>query len=623
MQHFKNAVGVGLVGLGLCVLALLGRSTVWGVEPPRAAKIFPAKTAALLSVPSVPDLRTAFHNSSSGQMFADPQIRPFLSDLWSNLVEAAAVVEKETGVSLDVIVQIPQGEFSVGWVSAEGQSWVILVLLDAGENVENLKKLIERGKQAAVKAGAVAREEDLDGIPFTMLRSPEAAATANEEKEEKVENGEEKPPAPTVGWAFYESTFVVGVAIFNPSDLDLVRDTVRRLKPGSTAASTDTLASQSKFSQFLDSIRYAQRGKIHGLFFADPIAIMKGYAAANTGFAITLAILPVLGLDGLNSVGAAGSLDVAGWDSVEEIHVFIDNPRRGVLDVPALKAVELNPEPVVPASAAAYFSLAADWPTTFSRVAKIYDGFRGEGAFQRNVADKSVQLMGIHLTQELLPAMAGRVSLIRCVEKPIRFNSIGTGFCIELKDAETATSFLDRITKADKAGVEQKDFGKRQYYQSSRKPPEPIPAEFRYPIPCLAAVDQFLIFTDGPQTMEELLATADDPTRGLAESLEFKLVRGRIKELAGKDSPCLIMYQRPDENMRVMYESLINRPISDRMRQAAEHQPVLKAFIAARDRNALPPFEVLQRYYAPQGGLLLDDAGGFHFITFGLRKKLP
>ncbi|HPZ83974.1 MAG TPA: hypothetical protein PL064_11090, partial [Thermogutta sp.] len=85
----------------------------------------------------------------------------------------------------------------------------------------------------------------------------------------------------------------------------------------------------------------------------------------------------------------------------------------------------------------------------------------------------------------------------------------------------------------------------------------------------------------------------------------------------------MLVFQRPDEAVRVFYEGVVNQPITEAMRTSAESNPLLKAFIAARERNALPPFEVLQRYYAPQGALLIDDATGLHLIDFGLRKKLP
>jgi hypothetical protein len=35
----------------------------------------------------------------------------------------------------------------------------------------------------------------------------------------------------------------------------------------------------------------------------------------------------------------------------------------------------------------------------------------------------------------------------------------------------------------------------------------------------------------------------------------------------------------------------------------------------------LPPFEVLQRYLAPGGTVVVDDETGLHYTDFSLRRK--
>lgn len=592
------------------VLAIKMSSTALAVDAPAAAKIFPAKTAVFVSIPDVPGLRAAFLASSSGQMFQDPQLRPFLTDLWNGIIEAAAVVEKETGVSLQTILQIPDGELSLGLVSSENQGWVLLIFLDAGDNLETLQKLVDLGREAAKKAGATVREEEVSGLSMTTL--------CPKRRETNDNNGR---PEPAVAYAFSGSILIGGVAFLGEDDIDVIRDAVARSQE--STSSTDNLSGQSKFNQFLSSIRHAKRGKIHSLFFADPLEVLKGYAKIETGAAVALAVLPVLGLDGLNSLGGAGSMEISGWDYVRELHVFLDNPRRGVLDVPAFKPTDMTPEGFVPSGVVTYVTVCLDLPATVSRIGKLYDGFRGEGAFESRIGARVERFLGINMTEELLPATTGRMSLVRWLEQPVTVTSIANGLIMEMKDKELAAAICDRIYQTRQANFEKKEFGTRQFYQSTRTRPASFPATMRFAIPCLAVLDRYLIVTDSPALMQELFATADDPQRSLVESLEFKLVRGRIKDLAGRDQTTMLIFQRPDEALRVFYEGLVNQPITEEMRSQAETNPLLKAFIAARERNTLPPFEVLQRYYAPQGGLLIDDATGLHLIDFGLRKKLP
>lgn len=584
--------------------------TAAAVDVPAAAKVFPAKTAIFVSIPDIPGLRRAFLASSSGQMFQDPQLRPFLTDLWNGIIEAAAAVEKETGVSLEAILQIPDGELSVGLVSSENQGWVLLIFLDAGDNLDTVQKLIERGREAAKKAGAVVREEDVSGLPMTIL-SPR-------ERNRDEGNGR---PQPAIAYAINGSILIAGLAFLGSEDIDVLRDTIARLQEGTS--NTDSLSEQSKFNQFLSSIRHAKRGKIHSLLFADPLEVLRGYAEIETGAAVALAVLPVLGLDGLNSVGGAGSMEIFGWDYVRELHIFLDNPRRGIPDVPAFKPIDSKPEGFIPAGVITYATVCLDFPVTVSRIAKLYDGFRGDGAFETRIGGRVERFLGVKLTEELLPATTGRMSLVRWLEQPVTVTSTATGLIVEMKDEDSAIAVGERIYQTRQANFEKKEFGTRQFYQSTRTRPASLPANVRFGVPCLAVLDRYLIVTDSPMLMQEFFATADDPQRSLEGALEFKLVRGRIKDLAGRDQPSMLVFQRPDEALRGFYEGMLNQPITEEMRMAAETNPLLKAFIAARDRNTLPPFEVLQRYYAPQGALLIDDATGLHLIDFGLRKKLP
>jgi hypothetical protein len=39
------------------------------------------------------------------------------------------------------------------------------------------------------------------------------------------------------------------------------------------------------------------------------------------------------------------------------------------------------------------------------------------------------------------------------------------------------------------------------------------------------------------------------------------------------------------------------------------------------DKNPLPPFSVLQKYFAPQGSMVIDDETGIHFMDFTLKRK--
>lgn len=570
----------------------------------QAARVFPGNTAAFISIPNVTKAKEAFLESSFGRMVSDPQLRPFITDFWGGMVKAAEEFEKESGVSLASVLTLPEGELALGLVSSETQPWVVLFFVDAGSNVEILQKLVDFVVQAAGKNGAKVSSEDWEGVAFRVVESPD-------------------PSAPRLGFAVVNSFLVGGLVIQAGESMDVVKEAVRRARDGQVGAGG--LAEERKFKEFLANIRYANQGFVHSLVYVDPIQILRGFGRLNPGAAVTLAILPVLGLDGLKSGGAAASFNVSGWDEIREAHLFLDNPRRGVLDVPALKTGDGTPEFFVPETVMLYMTLYIDLPTTMQRVAKLYDGFRGEGAFDRQVGRWVQRRLGLDLYEELLPATAGRLTLLQWLERPIRVNSQVTVGVLEIKDAETAARIADIIYETNKNNMEKKEFGKYVYYQSTRQRPQSLPEGFRVPTPCFAAIDRYLVATDSAVCLQELFATADSPQQALSESLEYKLVRGRIKSLAGKESPAMFYFDRPEVGIELWYEGFLgdNSFLRRAFSEQESNNPIARGFAQALQNNQLPPLDVLKRYFAPRGGLLIDDATGLHLIFFGLRKKLP
>jgi hypothetical protein len=55
--------------------------------------------------------------------------------------------------------------------------------------------------------------------------------------------------------------------------------------------------------------------------------------------------------------------------------------------------------------------------------------------------------------------------------------------------------------------------------------------------------------------------------------------------------------------------------------QQAGNNRLLKALSSALDAHPLPPFEVLARYLAPGGGLVVNDETGFHMVSFTLKRN--
>lgn len=599
MNHRRVTAGLLVFALtSVALAAARGGAAETSQAPfPRAAKVFPKDSVVFVSIPSVPALKKAFLDSSAGRMLQDPQLAPFLSDFWGGLLQAGAEFENEVGLSIPAMLAIPQGELSFAIVANSTKSPSFLFMLDAGEKIEDLRKLVNRAQQAATENGAAVSRSTAAGIEIAQFKDPNTP-------EGSTDNG--------ISFFLSESTLFAG------NDPAVVKALAERIGGES---SDEVLADNPKFQRLLQECRQASQGTLHLVVFADPIQLMEGIAVAQPSAGFALAVLPVLGLDGLNSLGMAMSADVAAWDSISEIHVFMDNPRTGVLDVPALKKGEAIPEAFVPGSVIRYATLYIDLPTTLSRVEKLFDGFRGEGAFRRAVVQRIERNLGLNLTEEVLPITSGRVSLVTWFEQPVRINSRASALILHVSDPAAASILVEKV--AEKLGdrMERKSLGTREYYEITRRRPENLPPQVRFTNPCVAILEDTVVVTDSATLLGEMFAMLDNPDQSLRDTLEFKLTLGKVRQLAGSSEVAMMAYGRPEEGIRALYESARSEEGRQALRQAAESSPPAKAFLEALEKHELPPFDVLAKYFAPQGVLLIDDGTGWHLINFALRKK--
>jgi hypothetical protein len=91
--------------------------------------------------------------------------------------------------------------------------------------------------------------------------------------------------------------------------------------------------------------------------------------------------------------------------------------------------------------------------------------------------------------------------------------------------------------------------------------------------------------------------------------------------MAGGTKPAMLGFQRPEENMKFFYELATSDRAKSGLQRGAERNPFLKSVNSAMEKNPLPPFSVLQKYFAPQGSMVIDDETGIHLMDFTLKRK--
>lgn len=130
-----------------------------------------------------------------------------------------------------------------------------------------------------------------------------------------------------------------------------------------------------------------------------------------------------------------------------------------------------------------------------------------------------------------------------------------------------------------------------------------------------------MLFSDSSDSIERAIGVYNSGENLLSDSIEFKLIRDKIKaQLKGQDFS-IMSYQRPDEQLRLFYD-LANDPKNiDRLEEMSENNPVFQALVTALRSRQLPPFEQISKYIVPTGAFMTEEENGLHYTAFSLKRE--
>ena len=118
----------------------------------------------------------------------------------------------------------------------------------------------------------------------------------------------------------------------------------------------------------------------HVIFYANPIEMVRNFGRDSGGVQFAMGMLPSLGVDGLQAVGGSFTAATDEYDDLSHFHVLLENPRSGVLQLPAFEQGDTAPQAFVPLATESYLAWHWNMPVFYDRVAAIVDQFRGEGS---------------------------------------------------------------------------------------------------------------------------------------------------------------------------------------------------------------------------------------------------
>ncbi len=559
---------------------------------PPAARLLPEKTVLMVSVADCPDLAKRFMNTALGRMSQDPQLNPLVKQLYGSLADVVANLRDRIGLSLPEILAIPQGEFTFALVPTEDEGLAAVVLLDTGSQLASARGLWQRVSEALDKSGAAKSQETVAGAALTIYDGLGP-------QQRKV--------------IFFEKDACLVLA----SDIQVVRSILDVWNGGAAK----TLNDNANFAAIFRRCRGEKGEEAQVIGYVDPISLFRAAGQRNPGVQVALALLPTLGLDGFQGAGGSLAFDAGQFDSIVHAHLLLENPRSGVFDVLALTDGESTPEPWAPNDVVNYITFHWDFKRSYKAVEKIYDSLRGEGSLASQIKQRFEEPLGFDPVSRILPALEGRVTYFNWIERPVTPTSQALLVALKLKDSAAVGKVLETIVSKSKGDLVRQSFSGKDYFQVSvggrNRPPDAPPP----PRPCFAVFGDYLIITSHSSLFEKVVATADKPGDSLGDALDYKLVATKLVRRSGGKKAAMLGFQRPDEGLRFLYELAVGEQTRQRLKAQAEGNPFFKTLNSALEAHPLPPFEVLQRYLAPGGTVVVDDETGLHYTDFSLRRK--
>ncbi|MCC9641038.1 DUF3352 domain-containing protein [Rhodopirellula sp. JC740] len=621
------------------------QSSSASAEPTRttvpAPKLLPAETLAYIRVDDVNSIRADWETSSLGKMLNDPQMRPFVSDIYDILSELFDNVGKELGLTLDELRSLPQGQLAVALLegpppeeNADNQntnsededddeaiarrlrqkrrqqnSFAVAVMIDAGPSNRTMSDLVDRLMKLAEKNRFVIQTEQIGSIEMTRLVRQRG-------------NGD------VIEWFEQDGFYVIGFGRTVGKDIakrllasqrdDTSSGRSRRSSSSSESSETSTLAQNTDFVAVMSRSIGAEAEIPQTTFFINPYGIVKRIIARSGSAFFIAPIVQDLGIEKIRGVG--GSMFRGGEivETIGHVHVLIDPPRDGFFGVLRPEDTDVSPPDWVPADSASFTTVGWDIETAFENLGKIVNRFAGEGRF-KDFTEKPVQdRFGVSLAEEVFPAMTGRVVTIQRYQLPANWNSMARVIAIEFSDAKEAKRLLEQM----KSKVPPKDMkpevirGKTVYFAERPNFNAPI---IRVPERSLMLLDNWLLLSDSREIIVEVLKSSDGEVDRLSADEDYVLLTSELGAKLEGETPFLFQFNRDSESFRILYEMANSEGSATVLENRGGDNPMTKRVAELMRRDDWPEWETLEKYFSVSGIFGYDEPGGIHIGTMNLR----
>ena len=624
----------------LLALTVLGLTTAAFAAVPPAEKLLPDDTLAMITVPDSAKMREISQHSPAGQLWNDAAMRPIREKFMTRLREELITpLERELDVKLEDYASLAQGQFTLaltqnGW-NGEGKGQAgVLLLVDARNKQDNLKKALADFRKKWTDAGKTVRTEKVRGTEFMLvtlttndlpkalkrlLPGPSDVRQLGDEEPEAEDTKPTTPKESTLVLGQIESLLIVG------NNLSAVERIAARMGDSSAASLSEVPHFQSSQSEFF---RTAQGyGWVNAKLAMDALIKLserkeKASEEAPDPFA-TMRPEKVLSAAGLSSLrSAAFAFQDSPDGTMVQLHLGVpESERKGLLKILAGEARETAPPPFVPADVVKFSRWRMDgqktWTTLTGALNDISPAIMGTVDFILGTADAAGKQKDekFDLKRQVIGNLGD--DLISYQKKPASSKLADlmnppTLTLIGAKNAEELTTALQimfgALTGGSKAPAEREFLGRKIYTVTTMAGPQLDPTNPKFRKMHLSSSGNYVLVANDETVLEEYLRAGESQPKALREQ------NGVADALAKVTGPgtSLAGYQNQVEMQRAAFDLLKQLPGGKTNSPASGMTPVPESFGVALpeqslkewvDYSLLPPFADVEKF--------------FHFTVFG------
>lgn len=568
-------------------------------QRPTAPKLFSNKTLAYLRIDDTRDLKDKMSATGMGKMANDPEISPILGTFYSTFVGQLEGMQDTIGLDLEELLSIPNGEVAFALIGTKAEP-AFVAMLEVGSELPAVQILLDRMKQNLPEGENMMTTKEVGKITITSVGSD---------------------PDERMNYFIDSGVVIVSNKLAFAEQLAMIWT--------GNGIDHKPLADNRDFTTIMSRCVGTEGERPQVSFFVDPLAMVRELGKSNGGTVAILAALKTLGVDGIKAIGGSAIIAPNEFDSIIHGHLLLNSNRQGIMRVVRPKSGSTNPEPWVSEQVNSYFTMNWDFAKTIKAIEEITNTFGGEGMFENRVIAEGSKNLGIDLRKDFLNLLDDRFTLVQTIVPPKKINSQANVYCVHIKESsrmksEVLPKFFEKLksTAGDNSRWATKMVGDTSVYylQTRAATDENVPRGIRLPEPAFCVLDDQLIFSDALAAIEDTIQFNSSGDGMLADSIEFKLVRDKIKAQLKNAEMSIMAYQRPEEAMRLFYDLATEPANIDNLETMAENNPFFKAIVAAVRSKKLPPFEVIAKYLAPGGAFVVEEETGLHYTGFSMRR---